>query len=114
MVFPSIHIDFHTKLFVFIVVGLVFRPGVIPNPGAVIANPGPGFIFVASGDSNPVIRTSLFVWQDGHHIVVLFLALDDHHVCIFGPAPLSGRLPVHGVAGVVIRPTPSNANQIAS
>lgn len=109
-----IDIDFHTKLSVVVVVGLVFRPRVVANPRAVIPNPGPGIFFVCFRDSNPVIRTLCPVWQDGHHVVVLVLVLDDHHVCVIALAPLPGRLPIHGAVGVVVRPAQSSPNQKAS
>lgn len=113
-VISSIHIDFHTKLCVFVVVGLIFRPRVVANPRAVIPNPGPGILFVFFRDSNPVIRTVCPVWQDGHHVVILVLVLDDHHVCVIAPAPLPCRLPNHGAVGVVVRPAQSSPNQKAS
>lgn len=105
-----IHIDFHTKLCAVVVVGLIFRPRVVANPRAVIPNPGPGIIFVFFSDSNPVIRTLCPVWQDGHHIVILVLVLDDHHVCVIAPAPLPGLGPIHGASGVVVRPAQSSPN----
>lgn len=111
---PTVGVDFHTELCVVAVVGLVFRPRVIAHPGAVVTNPGPYFIFVLSSNSNPVIRRPCSFGQDGHHIVVLFLVLDDHHVCVAGLAPLSGFLPVHGAVGVVVRPAQSDANHKAS
>lgn len=112
-VISVMHVDFHTKLCVDVVVGLVFRPGVLADPRAVISNPGPGIIFVFFSDSNPVIRTLRSVWQDGHHIVVLLLVLDDHHVCVMDLAPLSGPSPIHGCVGVVVRPAQCSPNQKA-
>ena len=92
-VFAIIDVDLHTKLCAVVVVGLVLCPRLVADPRAVVAQPGPGFTLVGFGDSNPIIWTLSSVWQHRDEIVILLLALDDHHVFVIGLAVISSLGP---------------------
>lgn len=107
-----VDVDLHTELSAVVVVGLVGRPRLVTDPRAVVPHPGPGVAYVASGDSNPVVGTPRPVGQQGDQVVVLPLALDGHHVCVVGLAPLPGFGPVHVLCGGVVRPAMGTAHQV--
>lgn len=79
-VFSTVHVDLDAELCRVVVVGLISGPRLLTNPRAVIPNPGPGIVFVVFSDSNPIIWTAGSVWQLRDYVVILLLALDDHHV----------------------------------
>lgn len=79
-VWPVVDVDLHAKFVDVDVVRLLCGPGMIANPRAVVSNPFPSFIQVVFGDSNPVIWAACPVWQQGDHVVILFLVLESHHV----------------------------------
>lgn len=103
---PSVvDVDLYTELCGVVVVGLMFCPWIVTNPSAVITNPSPSFILVVFGDSNPEIWAWLSHWQQINHMVVLFLVLDHHHVCVASLAEVPGLGPVQSDVWVMISPS---------
>lgn len=112
-VFSLVHVDLDAELRV-VVVGLISGPRLLTNPRAVIPNPGPGIVFVVFSDSNPVIWTAGSVWQLRDYVIILLLALDDHHVCESSLAKKTGIWPVPSHRWVVIGPSQGDLNHEAS
>lgn len=79
-IYSLVHVDLDAELCRVVVVGLISGPRLLTNPRAVIPNPGPGIFFVVFSDSNPIIWSPGFVWQLRDDVIILLLALDDHHV----------------------------------
>lgn len=111
---PCVDVDLHAELCAVVVVGLVLCPRLLTNPCAVVPNPGPSFVHVGFGDSDPIIWTSSSVWQHGDQIIILLLVLDHHQVCVMSQAILSSLRPVHGFRWVMISPAQSRHSQGAT
>lgn len=113
-VWSRLDVELHTKICGVVVVWFIVGPRVLPNPRAVITDPGPVPALVFLSDSNPVIWALTSVWQPRHQIVILLLVLDDHQVCVSGLAPRSGLFPVHGLIQVMIRPAQGHLSKRAT
>jgi len=107
-----VDVDLHAELGAVVVVGLVGGPRPLADPCAVVPHPGPWVALPALGDPDPVVGSARPVGQKGDQVLVLPLALDDHHVRVIFLAPPPGLGPVHGLHVVVVRPAVAVASQV--